>query len=283
MKTYGDFPEIIREVIKIRVGSKYNHKTKSTANTKGDGFEWEDSPEGFDFWDEILKFEKIEVFFNKYPLSHSLYPCNQRDKCIARVDIAFEGVDIKRGTVLQNGSGHLLHRLCDYNRYMKQFNPNPQQESNPFNIDYSKPDWWKILEEGDEVVVVEKSGGGEDWPRLELGLVISVTQKDIEKIFCGSTTILFNNNEHCANFTYNMVKLHKKKNKQLNNIINTHDVSGVSNPIRQGIGSTGLSISSRKCQITVGSRLVGTTKSVRPSKKSIRSGVFTAFQHIQHH
>lgn len=284
MKTYGDFPEIIREVLKIRVGAKYNHGTKSTANTRGDGFEWEDSPEGFDFWAEVLDKGEHQAFFDKYPLSPSLYPCNQHDKCIASVDIAFEGVDIKRGTIIKNSLGHLLHRLCDYNRYMKQFNLNPQQEENPFNIDYSKSDWWKILEEGDEVIVVGLTNTlGVEWQYLETGTVLKVTNKDVREIEKNEHLVCFDNNRCVVNFTYNMVKLHKKKNKQLNNIINTHDVSGLSDPIPHGIGSTGLSISSRKCQITVGGRLVGTTKSVRPSKKSIKPSVFTAFQHIQHH
>lgn len=283
MKTYGDFPEIIREVIKIRVGPKYNHRTKSTANTRGDGFDWEDSPEGFDFWDEILKFEKIEVFFNKYPLRPSLYPCNQHDKCIASVDIAFEGIDIKRGTVLKNSSGFLPHKLCDYNHYIKQFTSLTQQEENPFNIDYSKPDWWKILEEGDEIVVVELGNTlGLKWHHLKIGTVLKVTNRDVCEIEKKESVVCFDNNQYCVNFTYNMVKLHKKKN-QLNNIINKHDVSGVSNPIQHGIGSTGISFSSRKCQVATSSRLVGTTKSVRPSKKSIRSSFLAPFQHIQHY
>jgi len=285
MKTYGDFPEIIREVLKIRVGAKYNHGTKSTANTRGDGFEWEDSPEGFDFWAEVLDKGEHQAFFDKYPLRPLLYPCNQHDKCIASVDIAFEGVDIKRGTVLKNGSGFLPHRLCDYNRYMKQFNPNPQQESNPFNIDYSKSDWWKILEEGDEVVVVELANTlGLKWHHLETGTVLKVTNKDVREIEKNEHLVCFDNNRCVVNFTYNMVKLHKKKNKQSHNYnFNTHDVSTDSGTVRQPIGTGSISVPGGKCQIANSSRLAGTAKSIVPSPPTTKTGLLSPVQLIKHH
>lgn len=285
MKTYGDFPEIIREVLKIRVGAKYNHGTKSTANTRGDGFEWEDSPEGFDFWAEVLDKGEHQAFFDKYPLSPSLYPCNQHDKCIASVDIAFEGVDIKRGTIIKNSLGHLLHRLCDYNRYMKQFNLNPQQEENPFNIDYSKSDWWKILEEGDEVIVVGSTSTlGVEWERLQIGTILKVTNKDVRDIGTGDHLVCFDTNRCIVNFTYNMVKLHKKKNKQSHNF-HTHesDLSTDSGTIGQPVGTGSISVPGSKCQIANSSRLAGTAKSIVPSPPTIKSGVLSSVQLVKHY
>ena len=281
MKTYGDFPEIIREVIKLRVGPKYNHGTKSTANIADYSFDWKDSPEGFDFWDKILRQERNEVFFDKYPLRSSLYPCNKHDKCIASVDIAFEGVDIKRGTVLNNSSGHLSHRLCDYNRYMKQFNSSlSKQEDNSFNIDYSKQDWWKILEKGDEVVVCDVvSSINKNWSsKIKIGDVISILQDDIDEIQNNNQVVCLQNNKYGVNFTYNMVKLHKKKNKQLNNI-NTHDVSGDSSTVLQGLGNTGFKLQGQTCQITTGSRLIGTRKSIGRSQAKTCTGLLKPLQH----
>lgn len=179
MKTYGDFLEIIREVIKIRVGSKYNHGTKSTANTRGDGFEWEDSPEGFDFWSSVLSEENEQVFFDKYPLT---FTCGIDTKGIAKMDFTHKGDSIKRGTIM-NANKFTYPYLCGYYMYMKHFQPSCSEQDNPFNIDYSKPDWWKILEEDDEVIVVGLINTlNDEWSSLKIGTILKVTNKDVFEI-----------------------------------------------------------------------------------------------------
>lgn len=39
----------------------------------GGGFEWKDSPEGWDFWDNVIEGMEFNVFFERYPESNRVY------------------------------------------------------------------------------------------------------------------------------------------------------------------------------------------------------------------
>lgn len=174
---------------------------------------------------------------------------------------------------------YFWNRIINYGLYDEFFNLYSNEkkvEINPYSIDYNNPHWWDILEEGDEIYVVNNiSTDGIIW-NVKIGVIIEVTEQDVTEIAEKVVFICFDYNKYRANFTYNMVKLHKKKN--LNN--NNNDLSRVLNTIQQGVGSTGLNFPSRKCKIAIGSRLTGTAKSLGPSETNIKHGVFATFQHV---
>lgn len=44
------------------------------------GFSWEDTIEGYEFWEKVLRYEKFDVFFERYPkLSKNVYIHGNRD------------------------------------------------------------------------------------------------------------------------------------------------------------------------------------------------------------
>lgn len=147
-------------------------------------------------------------------------------------------------------------------------------------IDYSNPQWWKILEEGDELIVCSVfSSSGRDWgERTVVGDIVTVSLRDVKETQTDNKFICFEHNKYGINFTYNMVKLHQKKNKQLNNELQTNFRA-----VGQSGGAGGVSIPSGKCQIATSSRLIGATKSIIASPPTIKNGVLSPVQLIKHH
>lgn len=278
---FDDIPDIIQEVIKIRTtqqGNSFNPLTFWHSKEKG-GFSWASTPEDYNFWYNVLSQGDFKVFFDKYPLN---LKCRIDTKGIAKMDFIHKGNPIKQGRVV-NANKFTWPYLCEYDIYMKQFNPSlSEQENNPFNIDYSKSDWWKILEEGDELIACDIVGSlGKDWShKIKIGDIVTVVQHDVDKIQRGDSIIYFQNNKYGVNFTYNMVKLHKKKNKQLNN---NNELQTNSGTIEQSIRTGRISIPSGKCQIATSSRLVGATKSIVPSPPTTKTGLLSPIQLIRHH
>lgn len=64
--------EIVEKMLENQVlqGNKRDatvfEKLLSTGYSDG-GFTWERSPEGFEFWSDIINYKKYDVFFKKYP------------------------------------------------------------------------------------------------------------------------------------------------------------------------------------------------------------------------
>lgn len=47
-------------------------KDKST-DKNHKGFHWSDTVEGLSFWDDVIRYENFDVFFERYPLSKNVY------------------------------------------------------------------------------------------------------------------------------------------------------------------------------------------------------------------
>lgn len=278
---FDDIPDIIQEVIKIRTtqqGNSFNPLVFWHSKEKG-GFNWASTPEDYNFWYNVLSQGDFKVFFDKYPLN---LKCGIDTKGIAKMDFIHKGNPIKQGRVV-NANKFTWPYLCEYDIYMKQFNPSlSEQENNPFNIDYSKSDWWKVLEEGDELIACDIVGSlGKDWShKIKIGDIVTVVQHDVNNIQGNEHLICFQNNKYGVNFTYNMVKLHKKKNKQLNN---NNELQTNSGTIEQSIRTGSINVPGGKCQIANSSRLAGTAKSIVPSPPTTKTGLLSPIQLIRHH
>lgn len=231
MKEFDKLPKQIQYMIRIRMEEQGNENTTIYNRSRNyGGFDWENTPEGFDFWNKIINYDYYSHFFELYP--HL------------------------------NKSDELLKQMKDTSLVL---------------IDYTNPHWWKILKEGDEIIVHnQKNTAGVIWS-VPIRTVIKVTQHDVEQITKNEEFVCFNSNQHCVNFSSNMVRLHKKN---LNNNNNNNDVSRVFDPIQHRVGSTGLDIPSGECQITISSRLAGTATGLGPSETVVKHGVFTPFQHV---
>ena len=231
MKEFDELPKQIQYMINIRMREQGNGNTaKYNRSRDYGGFDWKDTPEGFNFWKKIVNHDQYANFFKLYPYLES-----------------------------------------------KEFS-SEMKDTSLICIDYTDPYWWKILEKGDEIIVVDSIDNNvnkKKWSCLKEGTILKVTESDIKAIEAKEKIICFNDNHCMVNFTYNMVRLHKKN---LNN--NKNDVSKLSDTIQQGVGSTGLNFSSGECKIAIGSRLVGTTTRIGPSETSVKSGVLMSFQHI---
>lgn len=69
---------IVQKMIERQVmqGNSANVKvfqTDATAEQLDGGFEWEDSPEGWDFWNDVIVNMEFNVFFKRYPESNRVY------------------------------------------------------------------------------------------------------------------------------------------------------------------------------------------------------------------
>ena len=74
-----EFPlAVVQKMIERQVmqGNPANVKVfqaDTTAEQLDGGFEWEDSPEGWDFWDKVIAGMEFNVFFERYPESNRVY------------------------------------------------------------------------------------------------------------------------------------------------------------------------------------------------------------------
>lgn len=65
-------PEVINKMIEMQVaqGNPANVKVfeeLESASFEEGGFNWEDTPDGFPFWDSVIMDEDFDLFFKKYP------------------------------------------------------------------------------------------------------------------------------------------------------------------------------------------------------------------------
>ena len=177
------------------------------------------------------------------------------------------------------------NKVINYDQYTDFFKLYPHLEPEEFSkmkdtslifIDYTDPYWWKILKEGDEIIVHnQKNTDGVIWS-VPIRTVIKVTRSDVEQITKNEEFVYFNNNQHGVNFSSNMVRLHKKN---LNNNNNNNDVSRDSSTIERAIGSGGLRIPSPECEIAITGRLIGTAKSLEQGSTRLERGVLSPFQY----
>lgn len=74
-----EFPlTVVQKMIEHQVmqGNPANVKVfqaDPTAERSEGGFVWEDSPEGWDFWDKVIEGMEFNVFFERYPESNRVY------------------------------------------------------------------------------------------------------------------------------------------------------------------------------------------------------------------
>lgn len=65
------FPiEVVQRMVDCQVeqGNKADVKVFQEKNTNSyDGFSWQKTEDGFDFWDDVIYYRKFYVFFEKYP------------------------------------------------------------------------------------------------------------------------------------------------------------------------------------------------------------------------
>lgn len=79
MGELSEFPlAIVQKMIDRQVmqGNSANvevFQADTTATRMDGGFEWEDSPEGWDFWDKVITCMEFNVFFERYPESNRVY------------------------------------------------------------------------------------------------------------------------------------------------------------------------------------------------------------------
>jgi hypothetical protein len=69
---------IVQKMVERQVmqGNSANIKvfqTNTTTKRLDGGFQWEDSPEGFDFWNNVIAGMEFNVFFVRYPESNRVY------------------------------------------------------------------------------------------------------------------------------------------------------------------------------------------------------------------
>lgn len=75
----SEFPlPIVQKMIEHQVmqGNPANvevFQADPTTSRSDGGFEWEDSPEGWDFWDNVIEDMEFNVFFERYPESNRVY------------------------------------------------------------------------------------------------------------------------------------------------------------------------------------------------------------------
>ena len=80
-----EFPlAIVQKMIERQVmqGNPANVKVfqaDTTAEQLDGGFEWEDSPEGWDFWNDVIVNMEFNVFFQRYPESNRVYIVSDRE------------------------------------------------------------------------------------------------------------------------------------------------------------------------------------------------------------
>ena len=71
LSVYGDFPEEIQEIIKLRVEEVGNMYRKNTdirnTDTEPGGFSWGHTVEGYNFWQDVLSYKNFKLFYEKYP------------------------------------------------------------------------------------------------------------------------------------------------------------------------------------------------------------------------
>lgn len=77
-------PAIVQKMIEHQVmqGNPANIKvfqTDTTAEQLDGGFEWEDSPEGWNFWNNVIAGKEFNVFFERYPESNRVYIVDDSD------------------------------------------------------------------------------------------------------------------------------------------------------------------------------------------------------------
>lgn len=61
-----------KQLGKINIAVFQKHKDADT-RLGGCGFQWEDTIEGYDFWEKVINYEKFDVFFAHYAKSKEVY------------------------------------------------------------------------------------------------------------------------------------------------------------------------------------------------------------------
>ena len=265
MKTYGNFPQIVQEVIKLRVGSKYNPDTRFTAGELIGGFDWEESPEGYGFWDETFA-GKYDLFTQKYLQPSVLLRKNQKVVCC--VDGIFSTYYVR--SIKSDEIVNCVYNLGD-------------------SIDY--PLWKRYITSYDDVIQRAISAS-EQTLDLNIGdVVVVVSNKCPISDFCtyhhvGTEIIITNEIYQTINKRDGVMSIDYKESivtyPMLKKLNNNNDIQTSVKPDQCGSGSTIPYIQSPKSCFAVASRLIGSTCSLGRSQKNISSNPLEGMEYQRH-
>lgn len=136
---YADFSQDIQDVIatrQVEQGNEVDMSKNLYCDKHEGGFSWRDTPEGNEFWEEVLISENTELFYTKYPRSttHKKMVVNYMGKefhvqdevvqnvilqAIQRAAVGYE----KYGTTLKDNNtddmlNHALEEIDDLYKYL---------------------------------------------------------------------------------------------------------------------------------------------------------------------
>lgn len=95
-----DFPiEVVQKMVdeQVRQGNEADVKVfqrGSSTPASGGGFVWDGAVDGFDFWDEVIKYKNFDLFFSKYPKKQS---ANEQKSVSIKVPDGYE-IDNEKST-----------------------------------------------------------------------------------------------------------------------------------------------------------------------------------------
>ena len=98
-----DFPqEIVEKMLFYQEKQGNERNVEVFENYKADGFLWRNTPEGVEFWRDVISKKKFHVFYKRYP--KTVYP---KVMMVALEPITFENPGVKR-VVFMEKNGKFL-------------------------------------------------------------------------------------------------------------------------------------------------------------------------------